>query len=364
MVPVIICGVIIVILVFVLILKIKAANVAEDKVKALMNVLEASHKLGASTSLENVMPLVSDSVKKFFKVDSMAVYLLDEENVEEPMMRAKGVVSPHSEVFKDFNSETVNTYLGKVLRERKSVIFRNFNEEATDESFLPKDKDFHGVMIAPLMVEGRAVGAMFISTKQVGGYDQEMLVHYDMLAGQVALAIRNVQLQEGLSAMAIRDSLSGLYTHGYFQEHLGKCIVKAKYANQAVSLMILDMDFFKKVNDNYGHPQGDALLKQLGGVIKSVVRPTDTICRYGGDEFAVTMVDTNRIQAVVVAEQIRQSVEEYEFVLGAQIVHITISGGVAAFPEDSGTKKELIQKADDAMYQAKKQGRNKICFAA
>ena len=106
------------------------------------------------------------------------------------------------------------------------------------------------------------------------------------------------------------------------------------------------------------------MLKQLGGVIRSVVSSKETIARYGGDEFTVTMLDTNRTKAVVLAEKIRQAVEEFEFVLGANIVHITISGGVAAYPEDCNTKKELISKADAAMYEAKKQGRNRICFAA
>lgn len=348
---------------YVVVLK-KNVRAHEEQTEALVRVIEASQELSSSTSLETVMPIVADSVKKLFSVDSVAVYLLDEEDVEQSCLRAKGVESAHSEVFTDFNPDAVSSYLGKVIRERKPVMFADFSTEASDEQVLPLNMDFHSVMISPLMFEGRAIGAMFASYHQPGKYTADRLKFYTLLGTQVALAVRNAQLQEGLSAMATRDSLSGLFTHGYFQEHLGKCIVKAKYANQAVSLMILDVDFFKKVNDNYGHPQGDALLKQLGGVIKSVVRPTDTISRYGGDEFTVTMPESDHIEGVVIAEKIRQAVEEYEFVLGANIVHITVSGGVAAYPEDCGTKKELITKADAAMYEAKKKGRNKICFAA
>ena len=336
----------------------------EGRIQALIRVIEASQQLGSSNSLERVMPMVADSVKTLFHVDSVAVYLLDEDNVEETILRAKGVESPHGEAFTDFNPDVTSSYLTRVMKERKPVRFNDFNAEASDEKVIARDRDFRSVMISPLMFEGRAIGAMFASFHQPGKYNDDRLHFYYLLSTQVALAVRNAQLQEGLSALATRDSLSGLFTHGYFQEHLGKAIVKCKYANQSVALMILDMDFFKKVNDNYGHPQGDALLKQLGGVIKSVVRPTDTICRYGGDEFTVTMPDTNRISAVVVAEKIRQAVEEYEFVLGPNIVHITVSGGVAAFPEDAETKKELIEKADRAMYEAKHKGRNKICFAA
>jgi two-component system cell cycle response regulator len=357
-------GVAVILILVLLVYNSRVRRKYEGRIQALIRVIEASQQLGSSTSLESVMPMVAESVKTLFHVDSVAVYLLDEESVEESVLRAKGVESPHGGAFTDFNPDVTQSYISRVMKERKPVMFGDFNAEATEERVISRERDFRSVMVSPLMFEGRAIGAMFASFHQPGKYNQDQLHFYYLLSTQVALAVRNAQLQEGLSALATRDSLSGLFTHGYFQEHLGKTIVKCKYANQPVALMILDMDFFKKVNDNYGHPQGDALLKQLGSVIKTVVRPTDTICRYGGDEFTVTMPDTNRISAVVVAEKIRQAVEEYEFVLGPNIVHITISGGVAAFPEDAETKKEIIEKADEAMYEAKHKGRNKICFAA
>ncbi|MCL4513158.1 MAG: GGDEF domain-containing protein, partial [Candidatus Eremiobacteraeota bacterium] len=135
-----------------------------------------------------------------------------------------------------------------------------------------------------------------------------------------------------------------------------------KYNNLPLSTIILDVDHFKVVNDTYGHPQGDALLRQLGAVIKTVTRASDIVCRYGGDEFMIILPETNRIGAVLVAERVRQTVEEYEFVLGSKIVHITISGGVASFPEDIETKKDLIDKTDQALYKSKQSGRNKISF--
>src|SRR5581483_4211391 len=217
-------------------------------------------------------------------------------------------------------------------------------------------------MVAPLMFEDDAIGAIFIAHGNAGVYTDTIFKLFAMLANQVALAVRNVQLHKTTATLAITDSLSGLFTHGYFQEHLGKEVIQSKYSKNPLSLMIIDVDFFKKVNDTYGHPQGDALLKQLGSVIKQVVRPTDVVCRYGGDEFTVTMLGTNRISAVVIAERIRQTVEDYEFVLGNQIGHVTVSGGVASFPEDAETKKELIEKSDAAMYESKHKGRNRICF--
>lgn len=341
----------------------KKCGELKSKNTALISVIEASQQLGTSNSLESVISIVSKCTKTLVAIDTMAVYLIDEDNVEESSMIVKGVESAHGEAFVNFNPDKVPSCLGKALRSRVSVKYGDFNKEAGDEEkLIPRNLDFHSAMVAPLLFEGRAIGAVFVSNHQPNLYNGDTQHFFDLLCSQVALAIRNAQLQEGLSALAIRDSMSGLFTHGYFQEHLGKCLVKAKYAKQPVSLLILDVDYFKKVNDNYGHPQGDALLKQLGGVIRSVVRPSDVICRYGGDEFTVTMLDTSQIQATVLADKIRQAVEEYEFVLGSQIVHITVSGGVADFPEGCSSKKDLIKKADDAMYQAKKSGRNKIKF--
>ncbi len=332
--------------------------------QALIKVIEASQELGSSATIEKVMQIVCEMVTALFRADSVAIFLIDEENPDEPMMRAKGVESPTPGAFPDFNPDVTPSVLHHVTKARQGQFFADFNQDDANERILAKDKDFRSVMIAPLMFEGKALGTMFCSYKVANRYTEETFHLYSLLSNQVALAVRNVQLQQGMAALAITDSLSGLYTHGYFQDHLGKEVTKSKYANQPLALMIMDMDFFKKVNDNYGHPQGDALLRQLGGVIKSVVRPNDTVCRYGGDEFTITMPETNRIQAVVVAERIRQAVEEYEFVLGSHIVHITVSGGVAAFPEEASTKKELVEKADQAMYEAKHKGRNKVCFAA
>ncbi|MBI3928336.1 MAG: diguanylate cyclase [Armatimonadetes bacterium] len=336
----------------------------EHQRSALIQVIQASQELGSKATLEDVMQIVCDMVKVLFRADTVAIYLADEANPDEPVMRAKGIDSPHGEAFGDFDPNITPSVLAQVMKDRSGQRFSDFNEAQLSERVVPQDKDFRSVMVAPLLFEGKPLGSMFTSVHQPGKYNDEIFNLYSLLSSQVALAIRNVQLQQGMAALAITDSLSGLYTHGYFQDHLGKEVTKAKYANQSTALMILDMDFFKKVNDNYGHPQGDALLRQLGGVIKSVTRPMDTVCRYGGDEFTITMPETDRIQAVVVAERIRQAVEEYEFVLGSHIVHITVSGGVAAFPEDAETKKELIEKADQAMYEAKHKGRNKVCFAA
>lgn len=335
----------------------------EHQTKALLSMIQATQELGTSSSLEKVLEVVINMIKALFAPDTVVVYLLDEENPEEAVLRVKAYATPIPDAFTDFNPKVAKSVVGHAVSELKSAKIADYNLY-DKEDIIEKNKLLRTVLIAPMAFEGRGLGALYIAHHTPDAYTDESLEMMAMLANQVGLAVRNVQLHQTTLALAITDSLSGAFTHGYFQEHLGQELTKAKYASVPIAMMILDVDFFKKVNDSYGHPQGDALLRQLYGVIKSVVRPSDVICRYGGDEFTVTMLNTNRIGAVMIAEHIREAVEEYEFVLGTQIVHITISGGVAAYPEDAEIKKELVEKADAAMYESKHKGRNKICFAA
>jgi diguanylate cyclase (GGDEF)-like protein len=355
--------VVILIAVLIIILMLKARS--EKREKALIDIIQASQELGTTTNLDTVLKIVTNMVKNLFNCGTVVVYLRDDEKPEEIILRRKAYITPHEEAFQDFNPDVTKCVIGKVVDDKKGVLFKDFLNADRDE-IIQKEKGLRAMAIAPLVFEDNALGAIIMSQGAPDYFDQEQYHLFTLLANQAALAIRNVQLQKETQMLAITDSLSGMYTHGYFQENLTKKINEAKYSDppQPVSLMILDVDFFKKVNDNYGHPQGDALLKQLGAIIRQHSRVGDVVCRYGGDEFTITMMGADRIQAVLLAERVRQAVEEYEFVLGSNIVHVTISGGVASFPDDAGTKKELVEKSDKSLLEAKQKGRNKICFAS
>lgn len=161
--------------------------------------------------------------------------------------------------------------------------------------------------------------------------------------------------------LATVDGLTDLYNHRYFQETLKQQIETARRYGNSVSLIIVDIDFFKKFNDTYGHQAGDAVLKQVAQVLKKNVRTSDVVCRYGGEEMSIILPNTNNQEARINAERICKAVAEKPFKLNAtDESNVTISLGVATFPENGSEPKELIETADRGLYRAKENGRNQV----
>jgi diguanylate cyclase (GGDEF)-like protein len=152
--------------------------------------------------------------------------------------------------------------------------------------------------------------------------------------------------------------MTRLYNHRYFQQRLDEELLRADRYDNHVSLLILDVDHFKKFNDTYGHPEGDRVLKAVARLIEKSVREVDIVARYGGEEFVVICPEKNGEGSLVPAERIRHAVEEFDFRISGKHVPITVSLGVACYPDQARSKPELIQKADYALYFSKQNGRN------
>ncbi|MFP4474398.1 MAG: diguanylate cyclase [Desulfatibacillaceae bacterium] len=168
---------------------------------------------------------------------------------------------------------------------------------------------------------------------------------------------KNKQLQE----LANRDGLTGLFNHRYFQEALAKDFQRSLRYHESLSVVLLDIDFFKKFNDTYGHQTGDIVLTTLGQLILKSLRETDLAARYGGEEFALVLYHTPNDAAYMVAERLRESVQDHTFIAGDLELNVTISVGVATFPHDDiPDAKVLIECADKALYKAKEMGRNQV----
>jgi len=219
------------------------------------------------------------------------------------------------------------------------------------------------VVVIPLKAKDK-VNAILLADniftkKPISKDDIRMLI---MLANQAGLAIENSRLYEQALIRSHTDSLSGLWNHVYFQNALKSELEKTKAAGSALTLIMLDIDDFKKYNDACGHQAGDTVIKEISKLIKDRSRKMDWVCRYGGEEFAVILPFTNKKEASLISERLRETIEKYPFnqeEIMAQ-KRITVSLGVATAPEDGVTNSELITSADRFLYKAKQLGKNQV----
>jgi len=218
------------------------------------------------------------------------------------------------------------------------------------------------LMSVPLMVRNKALGILRIDSSLPNHFKTEELRFLSAIGDIGALSIENAQLYEHVEELAIKDGLTNLYLRRYLLGRLSQEITRKLRRNKPVSFIMFDLDFFKSYNDTFGHVAGDIVLKTIASELKDFFHePGTLVCRYGGEEFCVLIPDCPKKTAVKLANKIRSQIERKEILLRREKTNITISGGVACFPDDAKHKEELISKADQALYKAKERGRNCIC---
>jgi diguanylate cyclase (GGDEF)-like protein len=223
----------------------------------------------------------------------------------------------------------------------------------------PKDIEdfpsFKGYRFFPLRTKKMVLGE--VAYKGLNDQDEET---FTVLAHQFALALRRIRLYNDVESMAITDGLTRMHTRRYLNERFEEEFGRAKLKKLPLSLLMIDVDHFKKVNDQYGHLTGDMVLREVARIIAVQVREIDIAGRYGGEEFCVILPDTDKPGALVVAERIRSALHEQKVKAYDAQLPVTVSVGVASFAEDALQMEELLDKADWALYRAKKSGRNRV----
>jgi len=220
------------------------------------------------------------------------------------------------------------------------------------QALRPTENDY----VVELRVHKELLGYLGLKGCPEGDHDK-----VSILARQFAVSLRRDRLYQEVERLAITDSLTGVQTRRYFLSRLDEEVKRASRRKSCVSFLMVDVDFFKHLNDQYGHLTGDQILRRIVEFIKENVREIDFVGRYGGEEFGVVLPDTDIKSAHHVAERIRMAVARTLIAAYDTKVHVTVSIGMAAFPQDAKDKDELIDKADWALYRAKKAGRNAVC---
>ena len=252
------------------------------------------------------------------------------------------------------------------MNESSKVNWENIEVETCDpgNNLLKEDgcERIGGMRTLLLESTGERFGLFNMARGYKGDFKQNEMDMCNTIAAQSALVINNVRMYEKIRRFAIADGLTGLNNHRYFQEQMDKEFSRARRFGLSLSMIMLDLDDFKTINDTYGHQQGDIILKDVATLMRRSVRDIDLVARYGGEEFTVMLPETPKKNSIVVAERIRSAIEEHEFQLDSGPVHITASLGISGRDDDPENKKELIAKADEALYKAKRQGKNRVCL--
>jgi diguanylate cyclase (GGDEF)-like protein len=216
----------------------------------------------------------------------------------------------------------------------------------------------------PLMAYGEVLGMLELAVAaQAPALADGMSAVAQTIAEQAALALSNAKLRQVLRDQSIKDPLTGLFNRRYMEETLARELARAERQKRPLSLIVADIDHFKRINDTHGHPTGDAVLRTAGNHLGGAVRESDVACRYGGEEFVLILPDCARESAVAKANELRERLRLLAFPDGGAGVQITASFGVASFPLDGIESQGLLQAADAALYAAKKGGRNRVVAA-
>ncbi len=220
-------------------------------------------------------------------------------------------------------------------------------------------------LCVPILAQGEALGILHMqATDENPSMGEAELSFKTTFAAQVGLSVANIRLREALRAQSTKDPLTGLYNRRYLQEMLDREIRRAIRSEQHLGILMLDLDFFKKFNDTYGHDAGDAVLRETASFLVRSIRVEDFVCRYGGEEFVVVLPTADLRAAEARAGRIRAKLRDLVVMHdGRSVGVITASVGVAALPDHGMSEKELLQAADAALYRAKREGRDRVVVA-
>ena len=321
---------------------------------------DMSEVVQSCVSVEEACNTVAFYASKLFPAESGALCLINDSRDLVEVVSSWGRKGLSKEAF------TIDDCWG--LRRGVTHMVK-YNETELRCSHLEDSHPYDYICI-PLISQTHTLGVLFISAyaDSVNYLTDKSFKNKARLAKSVAeyasLALRNIKLQEKLKQRSIRDPLTGLYNRGYMEETLGREISYAKRANDALAVMLLDIDHFKRYNDKYGHETGDMVLCTLAKLLQDSVRAGDVACRYGGEEFLLILPRISQEEAVERAESLRREAKNIQlFHAGKMLENITLSLGLAVFPENATTQSGLLNLADEALYRAKEEGRDRVVAA-
>ena len=326
----------------------------QEHLQVMTALQSISQVITSSLELNQILNSVIQLLRDSFGYTYIGVYLLEGDvlHLGAQLGYPKDMLIPHIPI--------TAGVIGRTARLKKTQFL---SDVTTDPDFLREAYEVRSEIAVPLMKDEHVLGVLNVEAENSAMLDEYDINLLNALAGSIAVAIDNARLHAEVKLMAMTDVVSGLANRRAFDDFLASEMTRASRYNHIVSLIILDLDSFKEYNDKWGHPAGDIRLREIADLLRANVREPDLAARYGGEEFAVILPDTSKSGAIRLAERLRRAAAAsapHQNRDGGPISGYTISLGVATYPEDAASIKELLLAADNAELTAKRLGKNRV----
>ncbi len=322
----------------------------------LKEILEIASQITAQLDIESIVRYVIWSFHAKVRIDTATFVLA--EDLEDGQLRII-----HYEGLQPVELSLENAAVFRLIRdldkqEYSQITMASLAASSPETALLEALKAIHTDVIVPIRTDKGVIGFVLLPRKHDGSaYTLQEIQYFIRIIRFAAIAVENANLYW----QATTDRMTRLFSHHFFEKSLDDEINRARRYNSTFALIMLDIDHFKNFNDTYGHLQGDLIIKELAKILLNSVRNIDFCSRYGGEEFAVILPEVDREGAAVVAERLRSKIEEHPFKGDEDVLHVTISVGVAEFAAARfRSPSEMVAAADRALYESKEHGRNRV----
>jgi diguanylate cyclase (GGDEF)-like protein len=325
--------------------------------EVLKTLLEVSRLISSNYPIPKVIKRICGKLRKLLGTDDCSIMILNEKSRELAFSESSGLTRWE---MKNIRFNLGEGVAGWVAKHKKPVLIEDVRTDVRFKVVDEQKRCMISMISSPLMVKRRVIGVVSLTTREEGHvFTQDELELVVLMSAHISLALENNRLYE----ISVLDGLTNIYNRRYLEQRLVEEVAYSKRYTKPLSVVLLDIDFFKRLNDTYGHQAGDHVLKKVSAILSDALREYDIVARYGGEEFAIILPTTPKQKSATIAERLRLAVCEKDFRFKDDDISCSISLGVACFPEDGKDPDSLVASADAALYKAKESGRNQVALA-
>lgn len=333
----------------------------------LSQFFEASRNLNGVLTPEEVYEVALESIAGIVDYDLAAVTAFDRETGQHRIELVDGSERVDCDVSEWNGSEFGDNsgLVSMVIKNRHYLPYGGKVRDSKPVVFTEQQRidGLESMLVMPLIAQDEPIGTLVVASRDANQFGTERREMMEVIVNQIGISLQNARLYSQMEEMATTDGLTGLANHRSFQSRLEEVIARHKRTKEPFGLLLTDIDHFKSVNDTYGHPVGDEVLRQVSAAFTDLLREVDVPCRYGGEEFAIILEDTDREGAMKTANRLREAVSALTFDTEKGPFSVTISMGLTIWPTDRTEKQPLIDLTDEALYYSKEHGRDQVTSA-